>query len=82
MNYAAASAVLLLLFYRVRHGVYSVKELRLALSHHFLCLFGMAMTGVALVVVISAANMTMTWYSIPEVKTYFTLVYNWCIAGL
>ncbi len=43
-----------------------MQELRKAIIHHFLCLLAMSATGVALVGVICALNMTMSWYSLPE----------------
>ena len=55
-----------MVFFRIRKGIYSFNDFVSAFGHHIIATCAMLTTGVAMIAIIWTFNLTMAWYSMPE----------------
>ncbi|TMS35243.1 hypothetical protein L596_002687 [Steinernema carpocapsae] len=67
LNYSVVAAVLLIVLVRISKQVYTFLDLLTAGYHHLLSTISMLVVGVVLVGVIHVFDLTMCWYSMPEI---------------
>ncbi|KAK0395524.1 hypothetical protein QR680_001324 [Steinernema hermaphroditum] len=67
LNYSVVAAVLLIVLFRIANQIYTFSDLITAFYHHFLSTLSMAVVGVVLLGVIHISDLTMCWYSMPEI---------------
>uniref|UniRef100_A0A7I4Y688 FXNA-like protease n=1 Tax=Haemonchus contortus TaxID=6289 RepID=A0A7I4Y688_HAECO len=67
INYGACALVAALVVFRIRSGTYSLSDLGQAFWHHICALVAMAITMVAIVVLVLKFDLVMCWYKLPEI---------------
>ncbi|CAI2343814.1 unnamed protein product [Caenorhabditis sp. 36 PRJEB53466] len=67
INYCAVVGTYLLVWLRVRKGVYSSKDLIIAYKHHVVAFFAMTVTMLVIIAFVVQFDLVMCWYKMPEI---------------
>lgn len=66
LNYITLLSVAFLIFFRLNNGIYTLNNLFTAFIHQFFAFGAMLSVGLGIVLLVSMLNITMSWYSMPE----------------
>jgi hypothetical protein len=81
LNIFVVALVVVLVACRINSNAYSFADLGHAFLHHFQALLAMAGTGICLVIIVKVLDLTMCWYSMPEL-VFPLYILPMIIAGL
>ncbi|GMR37558.1 hypothetical protein PMAYCL1PPCAC_07754, partial [Pristionchus mayeri] len=66
LNVGTSVLIFFLVLVRIRKGSYETSDLIIAFFRHVISLFSMYVVGVIIAVIVNLLDLTMCWYSLPE----------------